>query len=79
MEESKVKDKELIEVISKETEPLFKEQFINGALTGWNACLMVIKKEISSMTSSKKIKEYIDKKIEESKSRKENFEKNNDQ
>ncbi len=79
MEESKVKDKELIEVISKETEPLFKEQFINGALTGWNACLMVIKKEISSMTSSKKIKEYIDKKIEESKSRKENFEGNNDQ
>lgn len=79
MEESKIKDKELIEVISKETEPLFKEQFINGALTGWNACLMVIKKEISSMTSSKKIKEYIDKKIEESKSRKENFEGNNDQ
>lgn len=79
MEESKVKDKELIEIISKETEPLFKEQFINGALTGWNACLMVIKKEIYSMTSSKKIKEYIDKKIEESKSRKENFEGNNDQ
>lgn len=78
MEESKVKDKELIEVISKETEPLFKEQFINGALTGWNACLMVIKKEISSMTSSKKIKEYIDKKIEESKNRK-YLEKNNDQ
>ena len=79
MEESKVKDKELIEVISKETEPLFKEQFINGALTGWNACLMVIKKEISSMTSSQKIKKYIDKKIEESKSRKENFKGNNDQ
>ena len=78
MEESKVKDKELIEVISKETEPLFKEQFINGALTGWNACLMVIKKEISSMTSSKKIKEYIDKKIKESKNRKD-LEKNNDQ
>lgn len=79
MEETKIKDKELIEVISKETEPLFKEQFINGALTGWNACLMVIKKEISNMTSSKKIKEYIDKKIEESKNRKGNFEGNNDQ
>ena len=79
MEELEIKNKELIDIISKETEPLFKEQFINGALTGWNACLMVIKKEISSMTSSKKIKEYIDKKIEESKSRKENFEGNNDQ
>ena len=78
MEESKVKDKELIEVISKETEPLFKEQFINGALVGWNACLMVIKKEIADMTSCKKIKKYIDKKIEESKNRKD-LEKNNDQ
>ena len=78
MEEFEIKNKELIDIISKETEPLFKEQFINGALTGWNACLMVIKKEISSMTSSKKIKEYIDKKIEESKNRKENFEGNND-
>ena len=79
MEELEIKNKELIDIISKKTEPLFKEQFINGTLTGWNACLMVIKKEISSMTSSKKIKEYIDKKIEESKSRKENFEGNNDQ
>ena len=79
MEEFEIKNKELIDIISKETEPLFKEQFINGALTGWNACLMVIKKEIAGMTSCKKIKKYIDKKIEESKSRKENFEGNNDQ
>lgn len=79
MEELEIKNKELIDIISKETEPLFKEQFINGALTGWNACLMVIKKEIADMTSSQKIKKYIDKKIEESKNRKENFEGNNDQ
>lgn len=78
MEELKIENKELIDIISKETEPLFKEQFINGALTGWNACLMVIKKEITDMTSCKKIKKYIDKKIEESKNRKD-LEKNNDQ
>ena len=78
MEEFEIKNKELIDIISKETEPLFKEQFINGALVGWNACLMVIKKEIADMTSCKKIKKYIDKKIEESKNRK-NLEKNNDQ
>ena len=78
MEELKIENKELIDIISKETEPLFKEQFINGALTGWNACLMVIKKEIADMTSCKKIKKYIDKKIEESKNRKD-LEKNNDQ
>ena len=78
MEELEVKNKKLIDIISKETEPLFKEQFINGALVGWNACLMVIKKEIADMTSCKKIKKYIDKKIEESKNRKD-LEKNNDQ
>ena len=78
MEEFEIKNKELIDIISKETEPLFKEQFINGALAGWNACLMVIKKEIADMTSCKKIKKYIDKKIEESKNRKD-LEKNNDQ
>ena len=78
MEELEIKNKELIDIISKETEPLFKEQFINGTLTGWNACLLVIKKEIADMTSCKKIKKYIDKKIEESKNRKD-LEKNNDQ
>ena len=78
MEEFEIKNKELIDIISKETEPLFKEQFINGALTGWNACLVVIKKEIADMTSCKKIKKYIDKKIEESKNRKD-LEKNNEQ
>ena len=78
MEELEIKNKELIDMISKEIEPLFKEQFINGVLTGWNACLMVIKKEIADMTSCKKIKKYIDKKIEESKNRKD-LEKNNDQ
>ena len=78
MEEFEIKNKELINIISKETEPLFKEQFINGALAGWNACLMVIKKETADMTSCKKIKKYIDKKIEESKNRKD-LENNNDQ
>ena len=64
MEESKINDKELIDIIAKESEPLFKEQFVNGTIVGWKACLLTIKKEISGMTSCKKIKKYIDKKIE---------------
>ena len=71
MEEKKIDDKELINIISKETEPLFKEQFVNGVITGWNACLLTIKKEISGMTSCKKIKKHIDKKIENLNNRKE--------
>lgn len=71
MEETKINDKELIDIIAKESEPLFKEQFINGIIVGWSACLSTIKKEISGMTSCKKIKKYIDKKIEDSNNRKE--------
>ena len=71
MEELNINDKELIDIIAKESEPLFKEQFINGTIVGWKACLMTLKKEISGMTSCKKIKKYIDKKIENSNNRKE--------
>lgn len=71
MEELNINDKELIDIIAKESEPLFKEQFINGTIVGWKACLMTIKKEISGMTSCRKIKKYIDKKIENSNNRKE--------
>jgi len=78
MEELNINDKELIDIIAKESEPLFKEQFINGTIVGWKACLMTIKKEISGMTSCKKIKKYIDKKIENSNQIKESDEKKND-
>ena len=78
MEELNINDKELIDIIAKESEPLFKEQFINGVIVGWKACLMTIKKEISGMTSCKKIKKYIDKKIENSNQIKESDEKKND-
>lgn len=71
MEELNINDKELIDIIAKESEPLFKEQFINGVIVGWSACLSTIKKEISGMTSCRKIKKYIDKKIENSNNRKE--------
>lgn len=78
MEELNINDKELIDIIAKESEPLFKEQFINGTIVGWKACLMTIKKEISGMTSCRKIKKYIDKKIENSNQIKESGEKKND-
>ena len=78
MEESKINDKELIDIIAKESEPLFKEQFINGAIVGWKACLLTIKKEISGMTSCKKIKKYIDKKIENLNNQKESKDDKND-
>lgn len=62
-------DKELEELIQKETKELAEKQFLNGVLVGWNSCLFSIKREISDMTSSRKIKKFIDNKINESKNR----------
>ena len=64
-----MEDKELQELIEKETKDLAEKSFLNGTIVGWNACLFEIKKEISSMTSAKKIKKFIDKKINESQER----------
>ena len=49
-------DKELEDLIQKETKDLVEKQFLNGVLVGWNSCLFSIKREISGMTSSRKIK-----------------------
>lgn len=76
-----MEDKELQELIEKETKDLAEKSFLNGTIVGWNACLFEIKKEISSMTSARKIKKFIDRKISESQERiKNNYEKesNND-
>lgn len=64
-----MEEKELEQLIQKETKELSEKQFLNGVLVGWNTCLFSIKKEISGMTSSRKIKKFIDKKIEESQKR----------
>lgn len=64
-----MEEKELEELIKNETKELADKQFLNGILVGWNACLFSIKKEISEMTSSRKIKKFINKKIEESQKR----------
>lgn len=64
-----MEDKELQELIEKETKELADKSFLNGVIVGWNSCLFEIKKEISSMTSSRKIKKFIDRKITESQNR----------
>lgn len=77
-EEMKINDKELVDIITKENEKLAKEQFLKGTIAGWNACLLTIKKEISGMTSCKKIKKHLDKKIIESQHRIKGDNNNND-
>ena len=69
-----MEEKELEELIKNETKELADKQFLNGILVGWNACLFSIKKEISDMTSSRKIKKFIENKIKESQNRFDNKE-----
>ena len=42
--EIKMEEKELEEIIQKETIELAEKQFLNGVLVGWNTCLFNIKK-----------------------------------
>lgn len=67
-----MEDKELQNLIEKETKELVEKQFNLGVIVGWNACLVNIKKEISNIRSAKGIKKIIDNKIKESKERIEN-------
>lgn len=67
-----MEDKELQNLIEKETKELVEKQFNLGVIAGWNACLVNIKKEISNIRSAKGIKKIIDNKIKESKERIEN-------
>ena len=64
-----MEENELKELIQNETYELAKNQFMNGVLAGWNACLYNIKSEIAGINSSKKIKKLIDEKLKESKDR----------
>lgn len=67
-----MEDKELQNLIEKETKELAEKQFNLGVIAGWNACLVNIKKEITNIRSAKGIKKIIDNKIKESKERIEN-------
>ena len=60
-----MEEKELIELIAKETEPLFREQFVNGALAGWNACVVSILNSIKDIHNCKEVKRIIKNKYKE--------------
>lgn len=64
-----MEEKEITEIVEKETKKLYQDAFLRGTLAGWNACIVSINKEIAGMTSAKKIKKAIFKKIEESRKR----------
>ena len=56
---------ELKDILKKELEPKFQSYFTQGLMTGWDACIYAIDKQIASMTSAKAIKELIKSKVSE--------------
>jgi len=56
-------------IVAEAIEPKLKEQFIIGIKAGWEACIVTIYEHCKSMTSAKKIKQYLSEKCIESKTR----------
>ena len=54
-----MEEQEIIKIISEATEPLFKEQFMNGVLAGWNACIASILSETKDIHNCKEVKRII--------------------
>lgn len=64
-------DSELHDILKAELEPKFQSYFIQGLMTGWDACIYEIDKSISNLTSAKAIKELIKSKVNEANARNE--------
>lgn len=64
-------DNELHDVLKAELEPKFQSYFNQGLMTGWDACIYEISKQIAPMTSAKAIKDLIKSKVNEANARNE--------
>ena len=58
-------EEELQQVLRDNIETKFKEHFNRGLMTGWDACIYEISKQIAHMTSAKAIKDFIKTKVGE--------------
>ena len=58
-------DSELHDVLKAELEPKFQSYFNQGLMTGWDACIYEISKQIAPLTSAKAIKDLIKAKVGE--------------
>ena len=58
-------NEELHDFLKENLDAKFKEWFDKGLMTGWNACIYSIDKQIANITSAKEIKELIKAKVAE--------------
>lgn len=62
-------DDKLKEIIAESIEGKLKEHFNRGLMTGWDACIYEINKQIVPLTSAKAIKDLIKAKVGEADNR----------
>ena len=66
-------DDKLKEIIAESIEEKLKEHFNRGLMTGWDACIYEISKQIAPLTSAKAIKDLIKAKVGEADGREVDF------
>ena len=62
-------EQQIKEIVQKAIEEKLHESFNNGIMAGWDAAWITVYDNVKNMTSAKKIKEYIELKMDENKNR----------
>ena len=67
--EIEAQEQQIKEIVQKAIEEKLHESFNNGIMAGWEAAWITVYDNVKNMTSAKKIKEYIELKMDENKNR----------
>ena len=67
--EIEAEERQIKEIVQKAIEEKLHDSFNNGIMAGWDAAWITVYDNVKNMTSAKKIKEYIEFKMDENKNR----------
>ena len=62
-------EQQIKEIVQKAIEEKLHDSFNNGIMAGWDSAWITVYDNVKNMTSAKKIKEYIEFKMDENKNR----------
>ena len=62
-------EQQIKEIVQKAIEENLHDSFNNGIMAGWDAAWITVHDNVKNITSAKKIKEYIELKMDENKNR----------
>ena len=67
--EIEAQEQQIKEIVQKAIEEKLHDSFNNGIMAGWDAAWITVYDNVKNMTSAKKIKKYIELKMDENKNR----------